>query len=49
MVFAVGALIDPFNNRGHLKLLILVGTFGIVSRHMALSICMEHWQVVLAQ
>lgn len=49
MVFVVGAVIGPLYDRGHLKLLLLAGTFGIVFGHMMLSLCTEYWQVVLAQ
>lgn len=49
IVFAVGAVIGPIYDRGFLKLLILVGTFGLVFGHMMLSLCTEYWQVVLAQ
>ncbi|KAJ5096084.1 hypothetical protein NUU61_005440 [Penicillium alfredii] len=49
MVFASGAVIGPIYDRGYLKLLLIVGTFGIVFGHMMLSLCQEFWQVVLAQ
>ncbi|KAL4734225.1 major facilitator superfamily domain-containing protein [Aspergillus similis] len=49
IVFAFGAVVGPIYDRGFLKLLILVGTFGLVFGHMMLSICKEYWQVVLAQ
>ncbi|KAK5997601.1 MFS-type transporter dbaD [Cladobotryum mycophilum] len=49
MVFAVGAFIGPIYDRGHLKLLLVVGTFGIVFGHMMLSLCNDYWQVILAQ
>ncbi|KAI1866409.1 hypothetical protein JX265_007710 [Neoarthrinium moseri] len=49
MVFVVGAVIGPIYDRGYLKLLLLIGTFGIVFGHMMLSLCSEYWQVVLSQ
>ncbi|RYO97491.1 hypothetical protein DL764_007294 [Monosporascus ibericus] len=49
MVFIIGAVIGPIYDRGYLKLLLLVGTFGLVFGHMMLSLCTEYWQVVLAQ
>lgn len=49
MVFLIGAVIGPLYDRGYLKLLLVVGSFGIVFGHMMLSLCTEYWQVVLAQ
>ncbi|KAJ5171651.1 hypothetical protein N7492_004244 [Penicillium capsulatum] len=49
VVFAIGAVIGHIYDRGFLKLLILVGTFGLVFGHMMLSLCTEYWQAVLAQ
>lgn len=40
-VFAMGAVIGPIYDRGHLKLLLLGGTFSIVFGHMMLSLCHE--------
>lgn len=47
--FALGALSGPIYDRGHLKLLLSVGTFCIVFGHMMLSLCNSYWQFVLAQ
>ena len=49
MVFAVGAVVGPIYDRGHLRLLLGCGTFGIVLGHMMLSLCTNFWQVLLAQ
>ena len=34
---------------GHLRILLIVGSFGIVFGHMMLSLCSTYWQVLLAQ
>lgn len=47
--FALGALTGPVYDLGHLRLLIVVGSFCIVFGHMMLSLCQEYWQIVLAQ
>ncbi|RYO86623.1 hypothetical protein DL766_003516 [Monosporascus sp. MC13-8B] len=49
MVFIIGAVIGPIYDRGYLKLLLVVGTFGLVFGHTTLSLPTEYWQVVLAQ
>lgn len=49
MVFVVGAFIGPVYDRGHLRFLFIVGSFGIVFGHMMLSLCTEYWQAFLAQ
>lgn len=49
LAFALGALSGPIYDRGHLRLLLVVGAFCIVFGHMMLSLCQEYWQVVLAQ
>jgi predicted MFS family arabinose efflux permease len=49
MVFFVGAVISPLYDRGHLRLLLTVGSFCIVFGHMMLSLCTEYWQALLAQ
>lgn len=49
LVFGVGALTGPVYDRGHMRLLLVIGTIGIVFSHMMLSLCTEYWQVVLAQ
>lgn len=40
-----GSLFD----RGHLRILLLAGSFLVVSGHMMLSICSLYWQIILAQ
>ncbi|EAS31604.3 uncharacterized protein CIMG_07083 [Coccidioides immitis RS] len=49
MVLLAGILVGPFYDRGYLRPLLLVGTFGLVFGHMMLSICNAYWQVLLAQ
>lgn len=48
-VFATGAIAGPIFDRGHLKPLLIVGTFCMVFGHMMLSLCKEYWQALLAQ
>lgn len=45
----VGAFVGPVYDRGHLRALLLSGSFMIVFGHMMLSLCKEYWQVLLAQ
>ncbi|GIZ39757.1 hypothetical protein CKM354_000312800 [Cercospora kikuchii] len=49
MVLMVGAFVGPVYDRGHLRALLLSGSFMIVFGHMMLSLCKEYWQVLLAQ
>ncbi|KAF2162590.1 hypothetical protein M409DRAFT_69147 [Zasmidium cellare ATCC 36951] len=49
MVFATGALIGPIYDRGHLRLLLIMGVFGVVFGHMMLSLCHTFWEALLAQ
>lgn len=49
MVFAVGAVVGPIYDRGYLRTLLVIGTFGIVFGHMMLSLCSNYWQILLAQ
>ncbi|KAK7733906.1 hypothetical protein SLS53_008056 [Cytospora paraplurivora] len=49
MVLLMGVVVGPLYDRGHLRLLLLVGSFGVVFGHMMLSLCSDFWQVVLAQ
>ncbi|KAJ2981913.1 hypothetical protein NQ176_g1732 [Zarea fungicola] len=44
-----GLIAGPVYDRGHLRLLLLTGSFLIVFGFMMLSLCTEFWQVVLAQ
>ncbi|KAK1598832.1 major facilitator superfamily transporter [Colletotrichum navitas] len=39
----------PVYDRGYLRTLLFIGTFGLVLGHMFLSLCHEYWQVLLAQ
>jgi hypothetical protein len=39
----------PHLDRGHLRLLLLIGSFGVVFGFMMLSLCTEFWQALLAQ
>lgn len=49
MVLLVGAFTGPIYDRGHLRLLLIVGSFGVVFGHMMLSLCTTYWQTLLAQ
>lgn len=49
MLLFVGFLAGPMYDRGYLRTLLLVGSFGVVFGHMMLSLCKEYWQVLLAQ
>lgn len=39
----------PLYNRGHLKLLVYLGSFLVVFGMMMTSLCTKYWQAVLAQ
>ena len=45
----VGACTGPVFDRGYLRLLLLIGSFGVVFGFMMLSLCKEFWQAMLAQ
>lgn len=49
MLLAVGIFTGPMYDRGYLRLLLVIGSFGVVFGHMMLSLCTEYWQVLLAQ
>ena len=49
MVLLVGSVTGPIYDRGHLTLLLIVGSFGVVFGHMMLSLCQTYWQSLLAQ
>ncbi|KAK6949890.1 hypothetical protein Daesc_008213 [Daldinia eschscholtzii] len=49
MVLVGGVFAGPIYDRGYLRHLLIVGSFGVVFGHMMLSLCKEYWQVVLAQ
>lgn len=49
MVLFVGTIAGPVYDRGHLRLLLLIGSFGVVFGHMMLSLCTTFWQTLLAQ
>ena len=49
MVLTVGCVTGPIYDRGHLRALLLIGSFGVVFGHMMLSICHSYWQVLLTQ
>jgi len=49
MVLIVGVIAGPIYDRGHLRLLLLTGSFGVVFGHMMLSLCHTFWQALLAQ
>jgi len=48
-VLLVGACTGPIFDRGYLRLLLLIGSFGVVFGFMMLSLCTEFWQAMLAQ
>jgi MFS family permease len=49
MLFAVGAVAGPIYDRGYLRTLLAIGSFGLVFGHMMLSLCTQYWQALLAQ
>ncbi|KAL8743884.1 MAG: hypothetical protein Q9190_003805 [Brigantiaea leucoxantha] len=49
MLLVTGVFTGPLYDRGHLRTLLVVGSFGVVFEHMMLSLCKEYWQVLLAQ
>jgi MFS family permease len=49
MVLIVGGLSGPIYDRGYLRTLLIVGSFGVVFGHMMLSITHTFWQSLLAQ
>lgn len=49
MLLTVGFFSGPLYDKGHLRILLIVGSFGIVFGHMMLSLCTTYWQVLLAQ
>ncbi|KAL4759398.1 major facilitator superfamily domain-containing protein [Aspergillus foveolatus] len=49
MLLLVGFITGPIYDRGYLRTLLTVGSFGIVFGTMMLSLCKEYWQVLLAQ
>ncbi|KAI5867886.1 MFS general substrate transporter [Durotheca rogersii] len=49
MVLLGGVFAGPIYDRGYLRELLIIGSFGIVFGHMMLSLCSQYWQVILAQ
>ena len=49
LLFIVGAATGPIYDAGHLRQLLVVGTFMTVFGMMMTSICKTYWQVFLAQ
>ncbi|KAK6368955.1 hypothetical protein LTR64_007114 [Lithohypha guttulata] len=49
MVLFVGFLSGPIYDRGYFRVLLAVGSFGVVFGHMMLSISNTFWQVLLSQ
>ena len=45
----VGGITGPIYDAGHLRLLLIVGTFGVSFGHMMLSLVHKFWQAILAQ
>ena len=48
-VLTIGFISGPVYDRGYLRTLLLIGSFGIVFGHMMLSLCTTYWEVLLAQ
>ncbi|ROV95040.1 hypothetical protein VPNG_09493 [Cytospora leucostoma] len=44
-----GIVAGPFYDRGHLRLLLIAGSFMVVFGLMMLSLCTQFWQALLAQ
>lgn len=49
MVLLVGLFTGPIFDRGYLRLLLIIGTLGVVVGHMLLSLCKTYWETLLAQ
>lgn len=49
MLLVTGVFAGPLYDRGYLRTLLFVGSFGIIFGHMMLSLCKEYWQALLAQ
>ncbi|KAF2719374.1 MFS general substrate transporter [Polychaeton citri CBS 116435] len=49
LVLLVGAFSGPIYDAGHFRILLIVGSFGVVFGHMMLSLCHQYWQALLAQ
>lgn len=49
MLLLVGFISGPVYDRGYLRTLLVVGSFGIVFGHMMLSLSKKYWEVLLAQ
>lgn len=49
MLLLVGMIVGPIYDRGHLRILLIVGTFLCAFGYMMLSLCHTYWQCVLAQ
>lgn len=49
LLLLVGVFAGPIYDRGHLRALLLIGSFMVVFGHMMLSLCHTYWQVLLAQ
>lgn len=48
-IMLVGFLTGPVFDAGHLRVLLISGSFLVVFGHMMLSLCHEYWQALLAQ
>ena len=49
LMLLVGGFTGPVFDAGHLRLLLVVGTFGVAFGHMMLSLVHEFWEAILAQ
>ena len=49
MVPLLGAFVGPLYDRGYLKTLLIIGSFGVVFGHMMLSLSKTYWESLLAQ
>jgi hypothetical protein len=49
LLFLAGVVAGPFFDKGHMRLLVLLGTFFITLGLMLTSVCTEYYQLFLAQ
>ncbi|PLN81404.1 major facilitator superfamily domain-containing protein [Aspergillus taichungensis] len=49
MLLFVGLFVGPVYDKGYLRTLLIIDSFGVVFGHMMLSLCKEFWQVLLPQ
>ena len=49
LLFLVGTLVGPIYDSGHVRALLIVGSFLSVFGLFMTSICQEYWQILLSQ